>query len=415
MFADIITIGDELLIGQTVNTNASWMGKELSNLGITVARSTTISDEREDILETLNEAIKRSDLIIFTGGLGPTKDDITKETLADFFGMKLVLKEDVLARVKGYFEAKGREMLPSNIQQAYLPDGCMVLDNHLGTASGMWFDYKGKIIVSLPGVPYEMKALMTEEVLPRVSAKYGVEGLYYQTLMTQGIGESFLAEKIKHWEDRIYKDNLSLAYLPSPGIVKLRLTSKEGSKDAEKIDAYFNELSKMLPQYVYGKNGESIFEVVTNLLRQNGATLGTVESCTGGGIAHSFVQLSGASDVFLGGLITYSNELKMQLAGVRSLTLENHGAVSEEVVKEMAKGGGQQLKVDYCIAVSGVAGPTGGSAEKPVGTVWIAIASKDRVVTKLLQLGNHRGRNIEVAGLSAVNLLRNMLVESERV
>jgi nicotinamide-nucleotide amidase len=406
MQADIINIGDELLIGQTVNTNAAWMGKELSNLGINIVRSTTITDERLPILNALNEAIERSDLIIITGGLGPTKDDITKETLADFFEMELILHEDVLTRVKSYFESRGRAMLETNMQQAYLPSGCIVLDNHLGTASGMWFDYKGKVVVSLPGVPYEMKALMSEEVLPRVSAKFSVKGMYYQTLMTQGIGESFLAEKIKEWEDRIYKDGLSLAYLPSPGVVKLRLTSKKGSEDAVKIDNYFKELESKLPKYVYGKNGESIFDVVSKLLRNSGSTLGTVESCTGGGIANAFVQIDGASDFFMGSFITYSNELKVGLAGVKPLTLENHGAVSEQVVKEMASGGRVRLGVDYCIAVSGIAGPSGGSEKKPVGTTWIAIASSSRTIAKEFRFGTDRKRNLEMTALSAANLLR---------
>lgn len=413
MQADIINIGDELLIGQTVNTNAAWMGKELSHLGIAIARSTTISDEKSIIINALEEALSRSELVIITGGLGPTKDDITKETLADYFDMKLILKEDVLARVKSYFESKGRTMLETNIQQAYLPEGCIVLDNYLGTASGMWFERQGKIVVSLPGVPYEMKALMTEEVLPRVSAKFSVKGMYYQTLMTQGIGESFLAEKIKTWEDRIYKDNLSLAYLPSPGVVKLRLTSKKGREDAAKIDTYFKELEAELPKYAYGRNGVSVFEVVSELLKKNDKTLGTVESCTGGGLANAFVQLSGASDFFNGGLITYSNDMKMELAGVKSLTLENHGAVSELVVKEMALGGLKKLNVDYCIAVSGVAGPTGGSKEKPVGTTWIAIASPEQTIAKLFRFGTDRGRNLEITALSAANLLRKVILGIE--
>lgn len=411
MNADIINIGDELLIGQTVNTNAAWMGKELSQLGVSIVRSTTITDERLPIIAALKEALERSEIIIFTGGLGPTKDDITKETLADFFDMPLTLHEDVLARVKSYFESKGREMLETNIQQAYLPEGCMVLDNHLGTASGMWFDYQGKVIVSLPGVPYEMKALMSEEVLPRISAKYGAKGMYYQTLMTQGIGESFLAEKIKDWENRIYKDGLSLAYLPSPGVVKLRLTSKRGREDAEKISAYFKELENDLPKYVYGKNGETVMEVVGKLLKEKEYTLGSVESCSGGGIAQSYVQYDGASDFFMGSLITYSNHLKMKLAHVKPLTLENHGAVSEQVVLEMVKGGREVLGVDCCIAVSGVAGPSGGSEEKPVGTVWIAVATPNESIAKQFRFGTDRKRNIEMTVLSASNLLRQVLLE----
>ncbi len=410
MDADIITIGDELLIGQTVNTNASWIGKELALFGINIRRSTTISDERNEILSAVDESLRRSDLVIMTGGLGPTKDDITKETLCEYFDSELVLREDVLHRIEMYFKNKGREMLPSNIQQAELPKDCIVLDNDLGTASGMWFEKNGKVLVSIPGVPYEMKALMTKKILPRVKSFFSVSGMYHQTLMTQGIGESFLAEKIKHWEDRIYADRLSLAYLPSPGIVKLRLTSKKGIEDAEKIDAYFKELETQLPQFTYGKNGISIFETVGDLLRDKRKTVGTVESCTAGAISNAFVQIPNASDYFLGSLVTYSNDLKKALAGVRSLTLENHGAVSEEVVKEMAKGGREKLQVDYCIAISGIAGPDGGTDDKPVGTTWIALAFSDGVIAQKFQFGTHRGRNMEISALTAANLLRKKLL-----
>ena len=413
MHADIITIGDELLIGQTVNTNASWIGKELSAFGINIFRSTTISDTKGEILSALDESLHRSDLVIITGGLGPTKDDITKETLCEYFDTELVLREDVLRRIETYFKNKGREMLDSNIKQAELPKDCIVLDNELGTASGMWFEKNGKVVVSIPGVPYEMKALMTDKILPRVKSSFSVSGMYHQTLMTQGIGESFLAEKIEAWENRIYADELSLAYLPSPGIVKLRLTSKKGVEDADKIDRYFKELEKLLPKYVYGKNGMSIFEVVGKLLRSKRKTVGTVESCTAGAIANAFVQVPNASDYFQGGFVTYSNELKMNLVGVRSLTLENHGAVSEEVVKEMALGGLEKLGVDYCLAISGIAGPDGGSEEKPVGTTWIALATKDGVSATKFQLGTHRGRNIEISTLSAANLLRRHLLNIE--
>lgn len=413
MKADIITIGDELLIGQTINTNASWIGKELSLNGISVLRSTTISDERVEILAALKESLRRSELVIVTGGLGPTKDDITKETLCEFFETTLELRQDVLERIKSYFSAKGREMLPTNVKQAELPKNCIILDNFLGTASGMWFEQSGRVVVSIPGVPYEMKAIMIEEVMPRVKSFFSVSGNYHQTLMTQGIGESALANKIENWEDRIYKDNLSLAYLPSPGVVKLRLTSKNGVKDAQLIDTYFKELEKLFPRYIYGREGESIFEVVGELLKNKGLTIGTVESCTGGGIASAFVENAGASDYFQGGFITYSNKLKEQLVGVKNSNLEQFGAVSEQVVIEMAKGGRKRLGVDYCIAVSGVAGPDGGTEEKPVGTVWIAVSNKDKTVAKRYQFGNHRGRNLEITALTAVNMVRRSLLGIE--
>lgn len=413
MKAGIITIGDELLIGQTVNSNAAWIGQELSSLGIDIFRSVTIQDDRESILSVVDEYFNNVDLILVTGGLGPTKDDITKETLCEYFGTSLELDNNVLERIRAFFADRGKEMLPSNVKQAELPKDSITLENKFGTASGMWFEKGGKVLVSMPGVPYEMKAIITDEVLPRVTSKFGIQGSYYQTLMTQGVGESFLAEQIEDWEDRIYADGLSLAYLPSPGIVKLRLTSKKGTADAPLIKDYFDELKKRLPKYVYGENEETIYEVVGELLRERNATLGTVESCTGGGIANAFVQHAGASDFFQGGIVTYSNDLKMKLVDVQSQTLEDHGAVSEATVKEMAAGGLKVMGVDYSIAVSGIAGPDGGSEEKPVGTVWIAIAHPEGVKAKKFLFGAHRGRNLEKTKLYAANMLRRILLKTD--
>lgn len=413
MKAGIICIGDELLIGQTVNTNATWLGQEFGKFGISVYRSTTIRDIKEDIIQTVDEYLKEADLIIVTGGLGPTNDDITKETLAEYFGTTLELNNEVLNRVQSFFEQRGKTMLDSNIQQAMLPQSAIILDNLEGTASGMWFEKNGKILISLPGVPYEMKALITKEVLPRLKDSFGITGQYYQTLMVQGIGESFLAELILDWENRIYAEGLHLAYLPSSGMIKLRLTSGKGIEDAGKINSFFDELKRDFPQYVYGMNEETIFEVVGNLLKINQKTLGTIESCTGGGIAHSFIEKSGSSAFFNGGLVTYSNALKHKLAKVSLDTLAEFGAVSEEVAKEMAIGGRKELEVDYSIAVTGIAGPEGGSVEKPVGTVWIAVASSEGVVTKQFLFGEHRGRNIEKTQLYAANLLRKVILNIE--
>lgn len=410
MKAGIICIGDELLIGQTVNTNAAWLGQELGKFGISVYKSTTIRDLKEDILQTVEEYIKESDFIIVTGGLGPTNDDITKETLTEYFGTTLELNEQVLERVRVFFEKRGKEMLDSNIQQAMLPKNALILDNLHGTASGMWFEKNGKILVSLPAVPYEMKALITDEVLPRIKSSFGIKGNYYQTLMLQGIGESFLAERIFDWERRIYNEGLHLAYLPSTGLIKLRLTSDKGAKDAGKINDYFDELRNEMPEFVYGMNEETIFEKVGELLKSKNATLGTIESCSGGGIASCFIEKSGSSAFFNGGLITYSNALKHKLANVSIETLEKFGAVSEEVAKEMALGGKEALNVDYAIAVTGIAGPEGGSVEKPVGTVWIAIATPEGVFTMHYLFGEHRGRNIEKTELYAANFLRKLVL-----
>lgn len=413
MKAGIITIGDELLIGQTINSNAAWIGQVLSNQGVDLYRSVTIRDDREDILSVVDEYMQQADFIIVTGGLGPTNDDITKETLAEYFQMELELHEQVLHNIEQFFAQRGKEILPKNKAQAELPKDALILDNQHGTAAGMWFERKDKVLVSLPGVPYEMKAIMEDEVIPRLKSKFGVAGNYYQTLMTQGVGESFLAEQIEDWEKRIYADGLSLAYLPSPGLVRLRVTSKNGRDDAPLIQRYLGELQKKIPQYVYGMNDDSIFEVVGDLLRSKNSTLGTVESCSGGGIANRFVQQSGASDYFLGGLVTYSNKLKKQLAGVQEATLEKYGAVSEATVREMAAGGQSRLDVDYVIAVSGVAGPSGGTKEKPVGTVWIAIAHPEGIEAQKFLFGNHRGRNLEKTELYATNMLRKIVMRIE--
>ncbi len=413
MKAGIITIGDELLIGQTINSNAAWIGQVLSNQGFDLYRSVTIRDDRDDILTVVDEYMRHVELIIVTGGLGPTNDDITKETLAEYFQTELELHQQVLQNIEQFFAQRGKEMLPKNIAQADLPKDALILDNQNGTAAGMWFERKDKVLVSLPGVPYEMKAIMEDEVIPRLKSKFRVAGNYYQTIMTQGVGESFLAEQIEDWENRIYADNLSLAYLPSPGIVKLRVTSKKGRDDAHKVQVYLDELQKKIPQFVYGMNDVSIFEVVGDLLRTQNSTLGTVESCTGGGIANQFIQQSGASDFFMGGLVTYSNTLKRQLAGVQDSTLQAYGAVSEETVREMAAGGKERLNVDYVIAVSGIAGPSGGTEEKPVGTVWIAVAHPEGIVAQKFLFGNHRGRNLQKTELYAANMLRKIAMRIE--
>lgn len=410
MKAELITIGDELLIGQTVNTNANWLGRELTLCGAEVSRCNTIQDERSEIIRALDEALDHNDLVVVTGGLGPTRDDLTKETLSEYFDTPLVMREDVLERIKKYFESRDRGMLPSNVKQAELPKDCIVFENNHGTASGMWFERNKQVVVSIPGVPYEMKALMEESVIPKIKSFFSLSGLHYETLMTLGIEESMLADKIESWEDRIYEDGLSLAYLPSPGIVRLRLSSKRGAKDTKLINNYIEELERGLPKYAYGRNGETVYEVVGDLMRKEKAKLGSVESCTGGGIVKAFVEHSGASDFFQGSLVTYSNELKERLAGVDHDVLQKHGAVSQEVVEAMAVGGQKKLGVDYCVAVSGVAGPNGGSPDKPVGTVWVGVAHKKGVTSKKLKLTNHRGRNLEMTALYSVNFLRQIVL-----
>ncbi|MFN5910618.1 MAG: competence/damage-inducible protein A [Bacteroidota bacterium] len=406
MRADIISIGDELLIGQTVNTNASWLGNTLSSKGVRIVRVTSVSDDRDEIVASIDESLKRSDLLIITGGLGPTKDDITKHTLCDYFGTKLVMHQPTLEKIEAFFTKRNRPMLDVNRDQAMLPVDCEILNNANGTAAGMWFEKNGKIVISLPGVPFEMKGIMENEVFPRLSERYRLDSLFHRTIMTQGIGESFLADKIKDWEDRVRDAGLGLAYLPSPGQVKLRLTSYEGDKRNNEIDRFFKELERAFPQYVYGYDDVSLQEVVGDLLRSNGLTIGTAESCTGGMVAGKLTSVPGSSDYFMGGILTYSNELKQELLDVPAECIQQFGAVSSQTVEHMASIGRERLGVDLCISTSGIAGPGGGSEEKPVGTVWIGIAFGNEVFSRSFSFGDNRERNIQMTVLAALNLVR---------
>lgn len=401
---EIISIGDELLIGQTINTNASWMGAQLASNGIKVSHVVTISDTWEAITTALEDAYKRSQVVLITGGLGPTKDDITKQVLCSYFDTKLVLDEKVLNHVESFFVKRNRPMLEVNKLQAMVPEACEVLFNEQGTAPGMWFEKEGVIFVSMPGVPYEMKYLVGTYVIPRLIERFPVKKLIQKTYLTQGIGESFLADKLYDWENQLRDEGLDLAYLPSPGMVKLRISSSSGNQS--RVAFYGEELKKMLPVYIFGEEEDSLPEVVGKLLQDKGETVGTVESCTGGSIMASLTSISGSSNYVLGGLITYSNDLKMKLAGVRSQTLEDFGAVSEETVIEMAAGGKKELGVDWCISVSGIAGPLGGSDEKPVGTVWIAIDGPNGKISRKFLFGTDRQRTVQMTVLTALNLLR---------
>lgn len=401
---EIISIGDELLIGQTINTNASWMGAQLAANGIKVSNVVTISDTREAITGALAQAQARSQVVLITGGLGPTKDDITKQVLCAYFNTKLVLDERVLNHVESFFIKRNRPMLEVNKMQAMVPEASEVLFNEQGTAPGMWFEQGDTIFVSMPGVPYEMKHLMESHVIPRLREKYPLKKLIQRTYLTQGIGESFLAEKISDWENRLREEGLDLAYLPSPGMVKLRISSASGNQ--ERVMYFGEALKKMIPAYLYGEEEDTLPEVVGKLLQRAGETIGTVESCTGGSIMAALTSISGSSEYVQGGLITYSNDLKIKLAGVSSGTLEDFGAVSEETVLEMAAGGKKELGVDWCISVSGIAGPLGGSDEKPVGTVWIAIDGPKQKVSRKFLFGTDRQRTVQMTVLTALNLLR---------
>ena len=411
MLAELISIGDELLIGQTINTNAAWLGQELSLMGIRVKWVSTISDGESDILETIDLAFQRADLIIVTGGLGPTKDDITKHTLVKYFNTRLVMNKLVLDKVESFFNKRGREILEVNRLQASLPESCEVLINNHGTASGMWFEKKDKVLLSMPGVPYEMKGIMNDYGFEKIKSFFNVQGLYHKTLLTTGIGESFLAKELSDWELELEREGLSLAYLPSPGMVKLRVSSYVGVSDKAKVEMYLNQVKERFPAFVYGWEDDTLAKVVSDLALRYNLKIGTVESCTGGGVANEIVSISGSSAYFEGSLVTYSYDLKTKLANVNPKTLEVFGAVSEETVVEMAVGGKNVLDVDFCVSISGIAGPDGGTEDKPIGTVWMAIAHNDGVETKKIKLGDNRQRNIQMTIFAALNFLRLTILE----
>lgn len=410
--AEIISIGDEILLGNTVNTNASYLGEKLTEIGISVWQVTTISDTRAHILNALREAENRADLIVITGGLGPTKDDITKETLCEYFDTELEQNEQVLGIIREYFKSRDKEMLESNVRQSYLPKGATIIHNHHGTASGMWFEKGNKVFVSIPGVPYEMKDMCEHELLHKFANHFKTDVIVNKMVMTQGIGESFLAEKIANWETKLRDDGFGLAYLPNPGIVKLRI-SKSGKNRMEiekQIETRIEELKTIIPNYIYALEEQSIDATIHKLFSENGHTLSTAESCTGGYISHLITGNPGSSKYFKGSIIAYSNSIKEKVLEVPASLIEQHGAVSQEVVEAMAKGARKALGTDYSIATSGIAGPDGGTEEKPVGTVWIAVASPEKIISKKFNMGEHRGRNIEKSGKSGLDMLRVSII-----
>ncbi|MBE9598375.1 competence/damage-inducible protein A [Pedobacter sp. MC2016-24] len=408
MLAEIITIGDEILIGQIVDTNSAWMAKELNLIGVKVKQVTSVSDDAAHITEALKQAMQRVDVILITGGLGPTKDDITKLTLAKYFNMGMRRDQPTLDHVTSFFTRLNRPMIEMNRQQADVPDGCEVIQNKNGTAPCMWFEQEGRIIVSMPGVPFEMMYLMTEDILPRLKQTFNLPALVHQTILTAGLGESFLAAEIEDIEDSL-PAHIKLAYLPKLGQVRLRLSGSGSDEVALKaeIAGYVRQLVNRVPKYVVVEDDIALEKALLNLMAEKGLTLSTAESCTGGYIGHLITQHPGSSSVYLGGAVTYSNALKTAILGVLPETLANYGAVSEETVREMAMGAVKNFKSDYAIAVSGIAGPDGGTADKPVGTVWIGIASKDKVTARCFSFGSRRTQNIERAAIAALTLVLN--------
>ncbi|MCC9167184.1 competence/damage-inducible protein A [Pontibacter harenae] len=411
--AEIITIGDEILYGQIVDTNSAWMGTELTKIGIKVKQVSSVSDSADHIVAALNDAQARADIIFITGGLGPTKDDLTKHVLASYFGTKLVLHEPSLADVAAIFKARGKEVTELNRQQAFLPESCTPIRNILGTAPGMWFEQKGKVFVSMPGVPFEMKRMMTDIVLPKLKKYYKTPEIVHKVVQTTGIPESILAEKIETWEDNL-PQHLKLAYLPHLGGVRLRLTGMgdDAAQLEQDLQAQVAQLTHIIPDNIFAYGETKIEEAIGNILKERGLTIATAESCTGGLVAHKLTSIAGSSAYFMGSVLAYHNQVKIQQLQVKPETLEAYGAVSEQTVREMAENVRQLLGTDIGIATSGIAGPGGGTPEKPVGTIWMAYADKDRTVTKLINYNKNRQLNIEYTALTVLNLVRQCLTST---
>ncbi len=406
MKVTIINIGDELLIGQVVNTNASTMSRLLTAAGMDVCKTLVVGDVYNDIWVAVDEALRDSDTVLVTGGLGPTKDDITKKLLCEYFDSELVESDVALNNVRRIFESRGYELTPVNRAQALVPKCCEVLNNDLGTAPCMWFSQEGKVLVSLPGVPFEMEWLMRNRVIPKLQETFKTDIIITKNILTQGIGESFLSDLIEPWELSL-PENIKLAYLPVAGLTKLRLTV-HGNYDPSILKGLYD----LAGQYIVGEDCETLDELVHKTLSERSLTLATAESCTGGNIARLLTAQAGASAYFKGGVVAYSNEVKESVLGVKHSTLEAHGAVSEETVREMVEGVRQRLGADLAIATTGIAGPDGGTPEKPVGTVWIAVANASHTEAKLLQFGaNRRQQNIDRSTNQAFAMLIRLICQ----
>jgi nicotinamide-nucleotide amidase len=418
MRAEILTIGDEILIGQITNTNSVWIAQKLNLLGIKVAHMASVGDDKEAILKAFTDAQQRSDFVFITGGLGPTKDDITKKLFAEYFNTILETDEKVLAHVKSFFDKRGREMNEANRQQAMVPKGCFVIHNQSGTAPGMWMKKENTIFISMPGVPYEMKDMMSDIILPKIKSDFKLQHIYHKTVLTQGLGESFLADKIAKWEDNLAAKNIKLAYLPQPGMVRLRLsTSGSDYEEIKKIvDKEIGILKILIKDYIfgyeeYGEETPSLEKIVSELLRERNQKISLAESCTGGHIASLFTSIAGSSDIFQGAVVPYHNNIKHELLHVDNSVFENFGAVSKECVLQMAEHAKKIFHSDYSIATSGIAGPAGGTPEKPVGTVWIAVSSPEKTIAMKFIFGDDRGRNIKMTANTALNMLRKMILK----
>jgi nicotinamide-nucleotide amidase len=416
MQAEIICIGDELLIGQTINTNASWLGDQLNKIGIRVRQVHTIADDREAITTTIEFALRRSEVVIITGGLGPTKDDITKHTLCQMFDSRLVMNDEALQRIEGFMRARNLPILEVNQQQAALPHNCRIVQNHKGTACGMWFERDGHHLISMPGVPYEMQGMMTEEVLPSLISSFDLPHIQHRTILTIGVGESFLAKSIQDWESSLASYHIHLAYLPSPGSVKLRMSHYGGGEMATTLSNMQQkeaELKVLLGDIIYGYDNDTLSQVVGRLLSERSHTLAVAESCTGGYLGHLITSMAGSSGYFKGGIISYATEVKTGQLGISPSLIETSGVVSEAVALAMAEGVRQKLGSTFGVGITGIAGPDGGTPDLPVGTVCIAVSSPYGKFSKKEVLGRSRERTIQVAAQYALNYLRKEILRTD--
>ena len=413
--AEIIAIGDELLIGQTINTNAAWLGEQLNAIGIKVHRTMVISDSRSEIVAALDEASARAHIIVMTGGLGPTKDDITKHTLCSYFNTELIINEEALARITDFFQRRGLPMLEVNRLQAAVPKSCTVIQNTRGTASGMWFERGDRVFISMPGVPYEMKGMMEDDVFGKLAAFYKRPVIRHRTILTTGVGESFLANQLSDWEKMLEERSIALAYLPSPGMVKLRMSSY--NEAGRNVEADFNacekELHRLVGEHVYGYDKDTLQEIIGTLLKQQSATLSLAESCTGGTLSRLITSVPGSSEYYLGGTVTYANEMKVRFLGVPRTLIETHGAVSNEVALAMAEGARAHFGSDWAISTTGIAGPGGGTDTKPVGLIYVAVAGPGGALCIELRLGKRRDNNMDMAAFAGLNLLRKEILKQK--
>lgn len=407
ILAELLTIGDEILYGQIVDTNSQWMSVELDKVGIKVIRKTSVGDVEEEILTAFAEAERRADIVLITGGLGPTSDDLTKPLLAKYFNCEMKLHAEALEEVTAFFKSRGRELTETNKQQAMLPVCCTKITNAIGTAPGMWFEKNGKVFMSMPGVPHEMKRMMKEQVISRLKEKFKPPVIVHKIIRTIGIGESIIADKIVAWEKAL-PSHIKLAYLPGIGEVKLRLTGMGNEEDVLKrdIESQSEKVFPLIREYVYSFNDESIQEAVGRMLRERNMTLSVAESCTGGYLSHLITSIPGSSDYFLGSMVPYDYQIKMRQLGVKPEILEQYGAVSEPTIIEMANIVRAKFNTDIGVATSGIAGPGGATPEKPVGLVWIAYSDKHHTVTRKLQLSTDRMLNIQAASIALLNLIR---------